>query len=208
VARPDAADSLAARERIKDAIVDLVLERGYEQVGVGELLARAEVDQAAFERHFADKQACFLWAFDHEVERLHTALFGTYEEHDNWRDGIRATAYAFARFVREDPRFIRYMTIAMSERDMAQVHRDRAMQAYVELVDRGRQELEDPDSVGRSAAETTIGSIFSVVRTKAAAGELGGNLIELVPSLMYILVRPYLGEAVAREELSITPPEL
>lgn len=205
-ARPQPDDLLAERERLKEAMIDLVIERGYEATSLEALLRRADVGLADFERHFADKRACFLWVFETEVERFHGLMLAAYERHESWRDGLRAAAYALARFVRENPRFVLYGTIAMSGGgDLAQVRRDAVLQTYVDLIDAGRSELEDPAAVPRAAAEAVIGSVFTTLRKKALVAEVT-DPEQLVPEFMYLAVRPYLGDEVAREELSIPPP--
>jgi AcrR family transcriptional regulator len=200
------AGSPPERERVKEAMIDLVIELGYEATSLELLLQRADVTPTDFERHFTDKRACFLWVFETEVDRFNGLMLAAYDQHDNWRDGLRAAAYALARFVRENPRFVLYGTIAMSGGgDLAQVQRDAVLQTYVDLIDAGRQELEDPDAVHHSAAEAVIGSIFTTLRKNAAVDRVT-DPEQLVPEFMYLAVRPYLGQDAAHEELSIPPP--
>ena len=74
------------------------------------------------------------------------------------------------------------------------------------MIDAGRRELDDPESMGRSAAEGVFGSIYEALVKEQQAGKGTEAAYEFVPELMYIAVRPYLGHDAAREELSIPAP--
>src|SRR3989442_12855138 len=65
------------RTRLMAAFTELLAERGYAAVTIGELASRAGVSRAAFYEHFADKQACLLAAYDHFAARVVTAMTGS-----------------------------------------------------------------------------------------------------------------------------------
>lgn len=196
-------------ERICRAIIDLVVDGGYDLTTVEAIVERAGVSRADFDRYFSGLEDCYVqaywtyvaWAFEEQV-------FSAFEEHDNWRDGLRAAAYAAARFIRDNPRECRFGSLEMMQiGPVAQAHRERQLHGIVDLIDGGRAEMEDPDSVGRSAAEAALGAIYmTTVKGIGSGNAKRGD--DFVPELMYLAVRPYLGEEVAREELSIpAPPE-
>jgi AcrR family transcriptional regulator len=196
------------RERICQALIDLVLERGYERTSVDSVLERAGVGRADFDRHFSGKEDCFAQTFSsHVATAFEARVFGAFERHRDWRDGLRASAYEAARFMRDNPREARFGSIELSAvGPAAEALRERVLQRIVDLLDGGRQELDDPGSMTRAAAEATLGSIYAIGVREVEQGT-GGSFESLVPELMYIAVRPYLGEEVAREELTIPPPE-
>ncbi|HVC08271.1 MAG TPA: TetR/AcrR family transcriptional regulator [Solirubrobacterales bacterium] len=199
--------SAGPRERLATAAIDLVLERGYEATTVEALIERAGVDLAEFERHFSDKEDCILTVVDEGVERFRFAVFAAYEQHELWRDRLRAAAYAAARWVRDNPSYIAYSTMMMNDATaLARTHRDMALQMFAEIVDAGRQELDDPDSVAPETALSVIGSIYELLQRELGSGRSTAAAEEFVPGLMYIAVRPYLGHEVALEELNLPPP--
>ena len=51
-------------------------------------------------------------------------------------------------------------------------------------------------------AELVIGGVFSVIRARIARGRVAESLVELAPSLMSFIARPYLGQAAASAELA------
>jgi hypothetical protein len=50
-----------------------------------------------------------------------------------------------------------------------------------------------------------VGSVVEGLR-RQQEGTLPGDVVSLVPRMMYVAVRPYLGEEAARRELEIPPP--
>jgi AcrR family transcriptional regulator len=195
-------------ERICQALIDLVLERGYELTTIEAIVARAGVERTEFDRFFSDKEDCFVQAFwTYVVEVFEGRVFAAFEQYDNWRDGLRASAYEAARFIRDNPRESRFGSIEMMQvGPVAQAHRERQLHRIVDLIDAGRQELDDPDSVNRAVAEAALGAIYTMAIKELSEGGGAGAGERLVPELMYLAVRPYLGDEVAREELTIPPP--
>lgn len=211
MSRPDAGltpPRMPLWEQICRAMIDLVLERGYEGTTVEAVIERAEVGKGDFYRLFTGREDCFMKTYRAYVAvPLEAAVFTAFASHDKWREGLRASAYAAARFVRDHPRECRFGSIEMMQvGPMAQAYRERQLHGMVDLIDAGRQELDDPDSVGRGAAESALGAIYiTAVKHLAAHGNADAS-DEFVPELMFHAVRPYLGDEVAREELTIPPP--
>lgn len=62
------------RKLLRDALVALVAERGYERVTVQDVLDRADVGRSTFYAHFTDKDALFASCFDDLRETLRRHL--------------------------------------------------------------------------------------------------------------------------------------
>ena len=90
--------------------------------------------------------------------------------------------------------------------DMAQAYRDRYLGEIVNLIDEGREELPDPDSMSRDVAIGVFGSIYQFLLRELEGGREPVTAESFVPQLMYIAVRPYLGHDAAREELTVEAP--
>src|SRR5688572_29080610 len=64
------------RRLLQDALVALVLEKGYEAVTVQEVLDRADVGRATFYAHFANREALLLSVFEMMRGELREAMGG------------------------------------------------------------------------------------------------------------------------------------
>ena len=171
------------------------------------LLERAAVDQQAFERHFADLEDCFCELFQELSNEYLLRVGGAYAAEQGWANQLRAAAYEGLRFLREDLPRARFLFIeVLSAGTRAHLVRDQNMEALFELIDLGRAELADPDSLSRDTAVSIGGGIYE--RTHVAIDRDDPKVWEtLVPEFMYTLVLPYLGPEAALEELSIPPPD-
>jgi AcrR family transcriptional regulator len=60
----------AQRTRLLLAVVEVVAEHGYAATTVGDVLKRAHISRQTFYEHFANKEDCFLEAFDQAADLL------------------------------------------------------------------------------------------------------------------------------------------
>ncbi|HET7052764.1 MAG TPA: TetR/AcrR family transcriptional regulator [Solirubrobacterales bacterium] len=198
----------ADRRRIVAAMIELVAEQGYGGTTVKQLLERAGVRRADFRRLFSGKEACFLAVYEEMSESFTGEVFAAFEREEEWREGLRAAAYAAARWVGEHPREARYATVeTMMAGEFAVARREATLRRFVDLIDAGREQAEDPEPASRAMAEGVVGGILGMLSKNLRRGTRA-RPEDFVPELMFLAVRPYLGIEVAREELSIpTPPE-
>jgi hypothetical protein len=126
---------------------------------------------------------------------------------DLWRDRLRAAAYTAARYIDARPVQTRFDMIQMlGVGDMAQAYRDRYLGQIVDLIDEGRQELPNPESMSRDVASGVFGSVYQFLLRELQGRREPVTAESFVPQLMYIAVRPYLGHDVAVEELTLEAP--
>lgn len=189
--------------RIQEAMLDVVLDRGYEATTLTAVLARAGVDRAEFEARFTGLHDCYMHLFRLFSADFNRAIFDGFETPGPWRDRLRRAGYGAARWIRDHPR---ESAFSIGAGETAQAFRVRHLERIVDLIDAGRQEMADPDSVSRAVAEGVVGSMYTVVTQRIAEGTRLDSIEELVPEMMYLAVRPYLGHEVAKAELEIPPP--
>jgi AcrR family transcriptional regulator len=200
-------EGLSARERIREAMIDLVLANGYGTSTVEMVIERAGVDRADFDRCFSDVDDCCLKIYEENLQAFEAVAFGAFERPGAWRDRLRAAAYAIARFLCDHPREVTYDVVEMSKAgDLVQALRERQLRRLVDLIDLGRLERSDPDAISRRAAEGVVGAVYELVVGELQGGQSDKAADDFVPDLMYVAVRPYLGHEVAMEELKIPPP--
>src|SRR6476620_2376203 len=75
------------RGRMLEAIAHAVAEKGYAATAVADVISRAGVSRKTFYEHFANKEACFLEAYDTGVQVLLTTIDEAVEAAP---DGLRA----------------------------------------------------------------------------------------------------------------------
>lgn len=195
------------RERIAAAAVELIGSRGYRETGLGEILARAGVSERGFRRHFADKADCFVQVWD-ELTLAHAVLAAeAFAAAGSWRERMRAAGWVTLEYLQADLRRTRFLVLeVLNAGEIALAHRDLAIAAQVEWVDAGRREPGAPSTLTRASAEHIVGAINEMLIRRTLSGEITEGA-GVLGELMYIAVRPYLGDEAAREELEMAPPE-
>jgi AcrR family transcriptional regulator len=192
--------------RLREALLDLCVERGYANLELADLLERAGVEQADFEREYADLDACFAAVLGQIYAEFFTRAQEAVEGQSGWRDRMRATGYALLRYLRADERVARLAAVeAQDAGEGAQQLFLETFNRLVDLIDEGSAEATGPDSPSRATALGVGGVMFARIQEAVAEGELGLGEEE-IPQLMYAAVFPYLGAEAAEEELGIPAP--
>lgn len=187
------------RQRLLDAFVAVVAERGYDETSVAAVAEGAGVDEAAFHRHFSDREDCFVAAWEKLTELYMAEVFAAYRSKDTWREQMRAVGLALVQYLVEHPQQARILT-ASPPGPRAWAILDRNIQAFAELIDLGRQEMDDPDALTRATAEGLAGAIHEQLIQHVHRGKAEA-MPTMVGPVMYMVVRPYLGDEAALEEL-------
>ena len=195
-----------ARERILEAMLELVTTRRYENTEIAQILDLAGVSRADFDDLFASKEACAMAVFDRFLADYIATVQAAYDGEAQWPDSLRSAAYAVADWMVANPREVRFGTVEMLwAGDLAQARREEGFQTFVRMVDAGRARAAHPAAAPKYTAEGVIGSI-AVMLTKELqhSGEL--NPHKFIPEMMYLAVLPFMGEAAAARELSMPRP--
>jgi AcrR family transcriptional regulator len=193
---------LRERERIMAAMLTLSGEFGYRQATVRRVLERSGTRPSQFYACFPNRAECFAAAHEAEVERLYRALIDAARRQPNWREGSRAALQELLRFAVERP------LLARATLREVYVARGSALVKYEEVLERlsraiesaCRETSESRHSPPPETAAFMVGAIEEFVRSRLGARRQG-QLLEATPTLMQLLVAPYLGDEVARQEL-------
>lgn len=202
MSRPSAKGDVG-RELIATATIDLVAEHGYGAVGPETICAQAGLERRQFDRLFASMEHCFLSVYDEVGAALCTCVRSAYEGTRSWHDRIWAAGWAGMRFLQEDPQRARFLIVEVNGAGSdAQGRRDRLLQGLADLIDPGREELDETGFVSRSTAEIVAGAIYGTLLAKVDGGSIDRGE-DFLPELVYMAVMPYLGSEAAEEELLV-----
>jgi hypothetical protein len=124
-----------------------------------------------------------------------------------WRERIRVTGYVLLEFLREDER-VTHLSVIETRRVGGRPEQllTEAIERLVDLLDEGRAELPDPESLSRATAQALGARIFELICIAVEQDRLtqGEDMIRL---LIYEAVRPYLGPDAAAQELNLPRPQ-
>ena len=188
------------RALLIEALIEVAAERGYMDTSIEMVVARAGLDRPAFDRHFRGTYDCFLSAWQEMNEECMATLMRAYDSERDWPDRLRAVAQEVVGALCDDPGRACFAVEVLAAGDAARARRDMTMRVIASLIDAGRKEMEDPESVPRTTAEALAGSAYGQVYAKVVRGDTD-ELPKLIPQLMSAAVMPYLGVEAALEEL-------
>ncbi len=165
--------------------------------------ARAGVSESAFYEVFESAEECFLAAFEEGLTRLSAAVEQAAGREQRWLDRVRAGLVGLLGFFEDEPGWGRLLLFkAPVAGAVAFRCEQRVLGVLTVLMDDGSpQAIAEIMSEPQLTAELVIGGVFSVIRARVLKPDAGA-LVELAPSLMSFVVRPYLGEAAAVAELA------
>jgi AcrR family transcriptional regulator len=196
-----------ARDRLQQAMIDLSYERGVEEVTIEMICARAGAGRADFDSRFDDLEDCFHATYAAEFGRYRRLAEAARAGLESWRDRLRATAYALLGYLSEDERVTHFTVVEVRRGgERVQLLLAEGIEELIDLLDEGRAEPGAPASLTRATAESVAGGLFNQLYLAVAQGAPPLQS-DVVPEAMYTAVLPYLGVAVAAEELELGPVE-
>lgn len=199
------------RMRILAAMGEVASERGAGSVTVAHVVARAGVSRRTFYDLFADREECFLAAFEGAVGRVGAQVIEAYEGETVWRERMRAGLWALLVWLDEEPALAKLLVVeSLAAGPRALEPRARVVRALVGAVDEGRAARA---SSKRAAplppltAEGVVGAVLSVIHTRLSEPR-PKPLTPLLGELMSVIAMPYLGQSSAQRELQRPAPKL
>lgn len=200
--------SAVQRERLLAAMLRSAAELGYRETNVQQVIERAGVSRPTFYEHFANKEACFLAAFDSSAERLRGRIAAAAAKGgDNLRQRLRFGLETLLNFAATEPDAARTLIVeARAASAEAVLRRDRLLDHFACCVDaQVRELLPDPPTYSPVTAAGIVGGVEALLYCRLNKGEVD-DLDSLLPSLMYFLVLPFEGHEAASEELAFAAP--
>jgi AcrR family transcriptional regulator len=182
------------RERIVAAVTQAVAERGYAQTTVGDIVTEARLSRRTFYEHFADKEDCFLAAYDAAVERVEAVVVQAYRAQERWSDGVRAALESFVGLLVAEPELGRLCLVeAVAAGPVAHRRRERLMRRFADQVRRvGERHVPPGVSVPPLAAELVVGGVYGIVSARFLA-QRPESLFDELPQMVYCVLVPYCG---------------
>jgi AcrR family transcriptional regulator len=123
------------RTRLLEAVGRAVGERGYGAATIDDVVRRAGVSKKTFYEHFADKQDCFLAAYEAASEELLERVREAHAAQEDWLERTRAGIRAYLRWLAAEPALARVFLIEVAAAGpQALERRERLRDRYAELI--------------------------------------------------------------------------
>jgi AcrR family transcriptional regulator len=198
VSRAPAAGGIQ-RERILQAVVEVVAERGMGGASVGLVIARAKVSRRAFYECFASLEDATVAVMDGALEQLSELASQALAAQESWRDGMRSALAAVLTFFDAQPALARLCVVeALGGGPVVLARREYIVSAFRALVVASIERQVTPASP--LAAEGVMASVMGIVHTHIVT-EQSGPLLGLLGPLMGLATALYLDDGEVQQEI-------
>jgi len=196
------------RSRMLVAAVEAVAEVGYARMTVAQVISRSRVSRKTFYDVFADREDCFLAAFEQGLSQARLLASEAYERESSWRDGIRAALARLLVFMDDEPALARLCVVeALGAGERVLERRAEVLDELAAVIDRGRVLTNANREPPEVTAEGVLGAVFAVLHTRVLERS-AQPVTDLLGPLMSMIVLPYLGAKAAGRELGRPALEL
>lgn len=184
------------RERILDAVAQMVAEHGYLSLTAQGIAERADVSERAFLTHFKSRDEAFVAAIEVGHMKAMAIVARAREQAPDWRNGVRDAVCALVEFLAAEPYFTR---LAFVDAPLAGPQMATRMHEYVTgytrlLLEDAPQRRRPPEVAPEAAAHGLFELAFHYAVQNRAA-ELLGVMREAV----YLMLAPFIGVSEAAE---------
>lgn len=185
------------RERILDAVVQVVGSNGYAAFTIEDVISTAGVSRRTFYDHFSNKEQAFLAAYDLIVGHLMGSVRASFGRGTDWVDRIRRGLSTFLESLAQEPLAAHVCIVEiLAGGPLALQRRADAMSGFEGFFALEHQVHRPTQPL---AAETVIGGLYEVVYSRVLAGQ-AAELPQLLPELLHSLMLPFVGSDLADVE--------
>ncbi len=183
-------------ERLLRALAAVVADKGYPEATVAEMVERASTSQRTFYEHFKNKEDAIVAALDSGLAHMMAAALPAFRRAPNWPRAVRDTHEAMFRWGAEEPEYARLWgkeIYAAGKRALDQ--REVVTEGMEGLLAPGYElKPETPPVVAEAIGGALYSLLYDHVNKKGPE-----TLLDLVPTLVYVTLAPFLDAEQAYE---------
>jgi AcrR family transcriptional regulator len=173
------------RERLLDGMASTVARRGYAATPVAAVLKASGVSRRTFYEQFADKQDCFLAAYDTIVALCTERLVAAYHAGDDWEDGLARAYDGLLRTLAAEPDFAHLGIVDVLAAGPAGIaRREATLRRFARFIDYTRERSEPHVTPPGLVGQAIVGGIHELVYSRIVQGETA-RLPELTDELLH-----------------------
>lgn len=185
------------RERMLLATAELVAERGYQKTTIELIAKTARVALVTFYEHFANKEECFLAAFDENVAAAGEVFAELLDPEQPWVDQISTGLEVLLEMVVSEQARAKLCIVEAQAAGTESLARYQSMLERVAPKLREGRELNPRASRLPDGLEVAIaGGLMWLVHQRLVSDRVD-DLMALLPEMLQVTLTPYVGEVEA-----------
>ncbi|MGO9499919.1 MAG: TetR/AcrR family transcriptional regulator [Solirubrobacteraceae bacterium] len=194
----------AQRVRMLAAMVQAVADKGYARVAVADVIERAGVSRKTFYEQFANKEDCFLAAYDATVDDLLATIDDALEAlAPDWLAAHRAAVETYLQTLAASPEFARALLIEVlgagpEALDRRAAVQDRFAAQLQDVHRRARQDIPEIPEVPPHTFRAAVGAVNELV-TAHVLEHGADTLPDLADAILDVQLALLVGREVAHD---------
>ena len=180
------------RERLYEATIQAVNERGFVATTISDLVARAGVSRRSFYEHFENKEQCLLGTYDALIERLTARIVAGHDPDGSWQAQIEGFVRSLFEASSDRPDAARLISVEMGAAGPAGIERwardadrlSRFVSHIFEQAPKAPGERGLPPTLARAIVGALRTILYARVRRERSIRSLKTELQKLTPDVV------------------------
>jgi AcrR family transcriptional regulator len=173
------------RNRLLHGMAQTVARRGYAATPVAEVLKAAGVSRRTFYEQFADKEDCFLAAYDAIVAVCTERLVAAYHAGETWEDGMTLAYDGLLSTLAAEPDFAHLAVVdVLAAGPHALARREATLRRFARFIDFTRERADEVATPPTLVGQAIVGGIHELVYSKLVRGH-AARLPQLTDELLH-----------------------
>lgn len=193
------------RIRLLRGAIHVAARDGYAGMTVTAVIGQASVSRKTFYELFADREDCFLAAYEHMTERALSRLHDMLAPDAPWsarlRDGLAWALDALARH--PDEAQVAFVEV-LAGGPHALARRDRFAERLARLLADGFEAAPRDVAIPASTPTAVVGALSELIAAQVRRGQ-AAQLPDALPDMLYCALAPFLGPAAAAAAAAADP---
>ena len=177
------------RERLYEAMIQSVNERGFVATTISDLVAGAGVSRRSFYEHFQNKEECLLATYDALIERLTAQIAESFDPEADWTVQIETFVRALFEASSDRPDAARLVSVEMGAAGPIGIERwardaDRLARFVSYIFEHAPGEGSVPAPLARAIVGALRTILYARVRRERSSRSLKTELQKLTPDIV------------------------
>lgn len=194
------------RLRLLHAAISVAGSEGYAAMTVSAVITHASVSRKTFYEQFADREHCFIAAYDLLNERAIAGMRAAYGGAATWPERLRAALGWALDALAAHPHEARVAFVeSLAAGPRALEHRARALRELTPLLAPGFDAAPAGARIPPSMPDAIAGALNELIGSHVRRGAVE-LLPQLLPDLLFCALAPFVGPVVAAEAAAVRAP--
>jgi AcrR family transcriptional regulator len=177
------------RERLFDAMIEAVNDRGFVATTISDLVTRAGVSRRSFYEHFENKEECLLATYDSLVEALIARIAANFPAQGTWQEQVESIVRSLLDAAGERPDAARLVCVEMGAAGPIGIERwarnaEQLTHFLQAVFEQAPGEGSVPEPIARGIVGALRAILYKRVRRDRSSKSLKGELQKLVDDIV------------------------